>query len=52
MTKMNIVVGCEIAEPEQKILVATENGYGKQTDIKQYRMTFTVVVMVLELKRY
>lgn len=35
----DIVVGCEIAEPEQKILVATENGYGKQTDIKQYRMT-------------
>ena len=35
----DIVVGCEIAEPEQKILVATENGYGKQTDINQYRMT-------------
>ena len=35
----DIVVGCEIAEPEQNILVATENGYGKQTDIKQYRMT-------------
>ena len=35
----DIVVGCEIAEPEQKILVATENGYGKQTEINQYRMT-------------
>ena len=35
----DVVVGCEIAEPEQKILVATENGYGKQTDINQYRMT-------------
>ena len=35
----DVVVGCEIAEPEQKILVATENGYGKQTNINQYRMT-------------
>ena len=34
-----ICVGCEIAEPNQKILVVTEKGYGKQTDINEYRMT-------------
>ena len=34
-----IVVGCEIAYPQQKILVVTENGYGKQTDVEEYRMT-------------
>ncbi len=34
-----ICVGCEIAEPEQQILVVTENGYGKRTNIEEYRMT-------------
>ena len=34
-----VVVGCEIAYPEQKILVVTENGYGKQTSVDEYRMT-------------
>ncbi len=34
-----VVVGMEIAYPEQKILVVTENGYGKQTDVDEYRMT-------------
>jgi len=34
-----VVVGCEIAYPQQKILVVTENGYGKQTDVEEYRMT-------------
>ena len=28
-----IVVGCEIAESGQQILVVTENGYGKKTDL-------------------
>lgn len=32
-------VGCEIAEQGQKVLVVTENGYGKQTDIEEYRIT-------------
>ncbi len=32
-------VGCEIAEPGQQILVVTEKGFGKRTDINQYRMT-------------
>ena len=32
-------VGCEIAKPEQLVLVVTENGYGKQTNINEYRMT-------------
>lgn len=34
-----ICVGCEIAEESQKILVVTEKGYGKQTNIEEYRMT-------------
>ncbi len=32
-------VGCEIAENNQDILVVTENGYGKKTNIEEYRMT-------------
>ena len=32
-------VGCEIAEDNQDILVVTEKGYGKKTNIKEYRMT-------------
>jgi DNA gyrase subunit A len=34
-----ICVGCEIAEENQKILVVTEKGYGKQTGLEEYRMT-------------
>ena len=34
-----IAVGCEIAEKGQQILVVTENGYGKKTDVEEYRMT-------------
>ena len=34
-----ICVGCEIAEPTQKILVLTENGYGKKTIADEYRLT-------------
>lgn len=32
-------VGCEVAKQDQQILVVTEKGYGKRTDIKEYRMT-------------
>jgi len=32
-------VGCEIAENNQEVLVVTEKGYGKKTDISEYRMT-------------
>ena len=34
-----ITVGCEIAKPNQLVLVVTENGYGKQTKVEEYRMT-------------
>ncbi len=34
-----ICVGCEIAEPKQKVLVVTANGYGKKTELEEYRMT-------------
>ncbi len=34
-----ICVGCEIALPEQEILVVTEKGYGKRTKAVEYRMT-------------
>ncbi len=32
-------VGCEIANKGQQILVVTEKGYGKRTDMEAYRMT-------------
>ena len=32
-------VGCEIAMPNQQILVVTEKGYGKRTETEEYRMT-------------
>ena len=32
-------VGLEVASPKQQILVVTEKGYGKRTDIDEYRMT-------------
>ncbi len=34
-----ICVGCEIAFKDQNVLVVTEKGYGKQTNIEEYRMT-------------
>ena len=34
-----LCVGCEIAGEKQQILVVTENGYGKRTEIDEYRMT-------------
>lgn len=34
-----MAVGCEISSNAQKILIVTENGYGKQTEIEQYRLT-------------
>ena len=34
-----ICVGCEIADDDQNVLVVTENGYGKQTVISEYRQT-------------
>ena len=33
------VVGAEVIKPGQKILIVTENGYGKQTFIDEYRLT-------------
>ena len=35
----DICVGCEISSPGKKLLVVTENGYGKKTDIEEYRQT-------------
>lgn len=32
-------VGCEVAEPEQEVLVVTEYGYGKKTRLDEYRKT-------------
>ncbi|HPF83665.1 MAG TPA: DNA gyrase subunit A [Bacilli bacterium] len=34
-----VCVGCEVADDDKEILVVTENGYGKKTPIKEYRMT-------------
>lgn len=34
-----ICVGCEIAQEGQQVLVVTEKGYGKKTDLNDYRMT-------------
>lgn len=33
------VVGCEIASNDQEVLVVTEKGYGKKTNLENYRMT-------------
>ena len=33
------VVGCEISDPSKQILVVTENGFGKKTDVEEYRLT-------------
>ena len=32
-------IGMEIFESDQLVLIVTENGYGKKTDVSQYRMT-------------
>ena len=34
-----IVVGAEVVEPGHMVLIVTENGYGKQTLIDEYRLT-------------
>lgn len=34
-----ICVGCEVARNDQQVLAITENGYGKKTNIDEYRMT-------------
>src|SRR5574344_401525 len=34
-----ICVGCEIADLNTQILVVTENGYGKRTNLNEYRVT-------------
>ena len=36
----SIVVGCEVvANEEQNMLIVTEKGYGKQTNVSEYRLT-------------
>ncbi len=35
----SIVVGAEVVEPGHMVLIVTENGYGKQTLIDEYRLT-------------
>ena len=37
----SVVVGCEVIEdPEkQQMLIVTEKGYGKKTDVEEYRLT-------------
>ena len=35
----DICVGCEVSEPGKLLLVVTENGFGKKTDIEEYRQT-------------
>ena len=34
-----ICVGCEVANMNQQVLVVTEKGYGKRTDVEEYRQT-------------
>ena len=33
------VIACEVCDGDKKVLVVTENGYGKKTVISEYRMT-------------
>ena len=35
----DICVGCEVSEPGKLLLVVTENGFGKKTEIDEYRQT-------------
>ena len=39
ITGFALGIGCEIALADQKILVVTENGYGKKTLVTEYRKT-------------
>lgn len=34
-----VCVGCEIADKDEQVLVVTENGYGKKTNVEEYRIT-------------
>ncbi len=38
LRKSDRVIGMEIVEPETKLLVVTENGFGKRTEIDEYRV--------------
>ena len=33
------VIGAEVVNSTQQVLIVTENGYGKKTDIEEYRLT-------------
>ena len=35
----NVCIGAEIATDDDKILIVTEKGYGKQTNVREYRQT-------------
>lgn len=35
----DIVVGCEVVTPDQNILVVCENGYGKRSNVEDFRQT-------------
>ena len=35
----SIVIGAEVIKPGQLILIVTENGYGKKSEIEEYRLT-------------
>ena len=35
----SVVVGAEVVEPGHMVLIVTENGYGKQTLVDEYRLT-------------
>ena len=34
-----IVIGAEVINPDEEVMVVTENGYGKKTAISEYRLT-------------
>lgn len=34
-----LCVGCEVANSDEMVLIVTEKGYGKKTDVNEYRMT-------------
>ena len=34
-----MVVGAEVVKPDQQILIVTDKGYGKKTDVDEYRLT-------------
>jgi DNA gyrase subunit A len=35
----DIVIGCEVVTPDQTILVVCENGYGKRSNVEDFRQT-------------